>query len=211
VRSMLDWSSLASGASSQKPFYWMGIPQSFRRNDAVRLSASFPRGGFSQSIGRDGRYRLAERTIIEGRERVSISDLPAEWLELMDDFLSERYQTAIQDALGFQLQSTALRVRLYRYESGDWMMPHTDPPDRLTTHLIYMSEGWRTEHGGELLLLNSNQKEDVSHVLAPEFNTAVLFRPSERTFHAVRPMRSAGSWTRLAVIAQFINRPEPAA
>jgi Rps23 Pro-64 3,4-dihydroxylase Tpa1-like proline 4-hydroxylase len=202
---MLDWNSLRHARRYTKPFSWMSVDPCFSLEDARKLAGSFPHHGFSRSIGRDGRYCLSERTVIEGRRKELVSDLSTEWQNLLDDFLSARYRRTVQESLSFDLASSVLRVRLYRYSKGDWMLPHTDPSDRLTTHLIYLTEDWCPEYGGELLLLNSEIKEDVNQVLPPTFNTAVMFRPSNTSYHAVRPVQGPSGWERLVIIAQFCD------
>lgn len=202
---MLDWNSLRDARRYYEPFSWLKIDSCFSLENARKLAASFPEEGFSRSIGKEGRYCLAERTLIEGRTKQSVQDLTTEWQCLLDEFLSDEYCQAVQEALTFELTSSSLRIRLYRYTAGDWMLPHTDPPDRQTTHLIYLTEDWCSQYGGELLLLNSGSKEDINRVLAPTFNTAIMFRPSKTSYHAVRPVHGPSGWERLVIIVQFLR------
>ena len=202
---MFDWQSLNGAQPFSEPFQWCKIERCFPITIARSLAATFPGSGFSESIGRDGRYRLRERTVIEAGRKTIVEDLAQVWKDALDAFLSQRYRSFLSKSLGADLSRCSLRVRLYRYDGGSWMLPHTDPPDRVTTHLSYLSEQWSPGCGGELVLLKSLSMEDIACVVPPEFNTAVMFRRSESSFHAVRMVPTPVTSDRLVIIAQFIR------
>lgn len=204
-RPVFEWQSLYMSHRFTTPFPWVKSDRCFKIGVARNLAVNFPTNEFSLSVGREGRYQLQERTIIEGGLKADVKDLASAWQDVIDGFLSKRYGSFVQETLAVDLTGCSLRVRLYRYNGGDWMLPHTDPPDRVTTHLCYLAEDWRPGWGGELLLLRSANLSDIACVVPPAFNTAVLFCPSATSYHAVRIVASSVQSPRLAIIAQFVR------
>jgi Rps23 Pro-64 3,4-dihydroxylase Tpa1-like proline 4-hydroxylase len=202
---MFDWESLNKVVQFTTPFCWLRIERSFPMRVARDLAASFPQNGFSESIGRDRRYHLCERTVVGNGRETEVDDLALVWKQTLTAFLSKRYQDFVENTLQVDLSKCLLRVRLYRYNRGDWMLAHTDPPDRVTTHLCYLSEYWCSVWGGELLLLSSSNIDDVAFVVPPLFNSSVMFCRTDTSFHAVRVVRPTVDLPRLAVIAQFVR------
>ena len=139
---MFDWESLNKAVRFTTPFCWLRIERSFPTSVARDLAASFPQSGFSESIGRDGRYHLCERIVVGNTREKEADDLAPVWKQTLSAFLSKRYQHFVEDTLRVDLSKCLLRLRLYRYNRGDWMQVRTDPPDRVTTHLCYLSEHW---------------------------------------------------------------------
>lgn len=187
------------------PYRWYKLNKCFCSSHALALSKNFPFTNYSKSVGRDCRYSLYERTIIDGNKATNTEDLCSNWNSLVQYLLSREYKRSVELALGIDIGVGLLNVRLYRYVSGDWMNPHTDPPDRLTTHLIYLNQDWKKRFGGELAILNWASTDSIEHVVEPIFNTGVLFCPSHESYHAVLPMNTKNGYERLAIIAQFVD------
>lgn len=188
------------------PFDWIKIKRCFNPKDAFDLANTFPKENFAKSIGKDSRYSLYERTLIDQDLLCFSNDLSQIWQSFAIYMLSTDYKKTVEIALRKQIvHDSKLRVRLYRYSNGDWMNPHTDPPDRLTTHLIYLNPEWKDDFGGQLVILESNSLDSISEVVPPHHNTGVLFCPSEKSYHAVTPMSNENEIERLVIISQFIK------
>lgn len=201
----LDWSNVNGGRLHRHPFEFWELDETFPSSFAVELARTFPRERFKSNLGREGRYKLEERTIIDGGAECEVEDLRPPWRELTRSLLSESYCRFIEDRTGANLVGTSLKVRLYSYVGGDWMSPHTDPADRASTHLIYLSEHWRSDWGGALQFLSTSDSHDVVHELVPRLNVSVIFQRSESSFHAVTGVKVGVKEVRQVVIAQFMR------
>lgn len=187
------------------PFKWVQIEKCFESRVAIDLFNSFPRSKFNKSIGKEKRYKHLERTIVDGNTPCNNEDLSDVWLKLIKYFKSTNYKQMMEQKLNRSLSNSFLKVRLYRYEEGDWMNPHTDPPDRLTSHLIYLNPEWQEEYGGQLVILKSNDLKSISNIIPPKHNTGIIFSPTKFSYHAVMPMLKSKGFERKVIISQFIK------
>lgn len=201
----LDWSHVSGGRLHRQPFEFWELDETFPPSLAVELARSFPSERFKPNLGREGRYKLAERAIIDGGAECEVDDLQPPWRALTRSFLSESYRRFIEERTGANLAGTSLKVRLYSYVGGDWMGPHTDPADRASTHLIYLSEHWKPDWGGTLQFLSTSDSQNVARELVPRLNVSVIFRRSESSFHAVTAVKAGVEEVRQVVIAQFMR------
>ena len=93
-------------------------------------------------------------------------------------------------------------IACHRSRAGHLVRVHTDHSNdgevcRLTVHF---NLGWRSEDGGEFLQFRDRNGLPVA-AWPPEMNTAVLFRISARSHHAVS--RWAGAGVRYSVVVAF--------
>lgn len=91
--------------------------------------------------------------------------------------------------------------------NGAKYIRHVDNPDgngRLLTCLYYLNAGWRTEHGGELVLYpaggkKQRQQDERRVAIEPVLDRLVVFWSDARTPHEVLPAHA----TRLAVSSWY--------
>jgi 2OG-Fe(II) oxygenase superfamily len=197
--------STATCRAYRDPCPFLRFTDFFERGAARKLAREFPPALFQESVGRDERYRLSERTIVEEGVDASISDLSQSWQELVGWFVSPGYRALVQGLTGAQLDGTRLKVRLYRYSRRDWMRPHSDPPDRITTQLIYLTENWQPRWGGHLNLMRSTSPDDIACSFAPEFNSSLMFGGRSRPIHSVSRVGPDAGVDRCLIIAQFVQ------
>ena len=83
-------------------------------------------------------------------------------------------------------------IHIYK-ENGE-LEPHLDAKicpntnrEKVITLCLYLSDKWKEEYGGNLLLWNSeNYKlKDISKSISPLFNKAVIFLSNEKSYHSV--------------------------
>ncbi|MBI4150277.1 2OG-Fe(II) oxygenase [Candidatus Woesearchaeota archaeon] len=103
------------------------------------------------------------------------------------------------------------------YTAGDHLLPHDDRlAGRKIAYLYYLTKNFTKSDGGQLDFFASNAKTKhpatIMKSIIPHFNTLVLFKVSERSFHQVREIISnkkrisIGGWfhgTRTKAMAQY--------
>ncbi len=99
------------------------------------------------------------------------------------------------------LDEAALRLELCLDTDGFWLEPHTDIGAKKLTLLISLSTGEDAGQWGTDLM--TPQGESVARA-SGAFNSAVLFIPSDRTWHGFvrRPIRG----TRRTLIVNFVDK-----
>lgn len=100
-------------------------------------------------------------------------------------------------------------IAAHKMVEGDYIAAHTDENDfgenyRLT---VTLNDGWSVEQGGILLTLRSGSMRDVDGAWLPSQNNGFLFEISERSFHAVTPVRSEAP--RYSLIFTFTRSKKP--
>jgi Rps23 Pro-64 3,4-dihydroxylase Tpa1-like proline 4-hydroxylase len=122
--------------------------------------------------------------------------LPA---NLRDDF-SEASLRTLRDYVStvFQVQLGArIDVTAHRLTEGQRIRIHNDYIPGRETHrlLIQLNRGWSDENGGALMLFGSGGATEVHQILRPVHNSGLLFEISQRSLHAVTPIRSGERYT----------------
>lgn len=196
---------LRNSRMNEHPFRWIQLRDFIPLKTAKELEESFPIHSLRESVGREGHYHLHDMTLVDQDEILPETlELPAIWRGLAQDLASPEYKKIIQELTCTNLDSCQLKVRLCEYQSGNWMLPHTDQPDRVVTQIIYLSEGWQSEWGGSLDILSSMNEEDIVQRLYPLFRSSALFVRSDESYHAVAPVSELASVTRKTILIQFI-------
>jgi Rps23 Pro-64 3,4-dihydroxylase Tpa1-like proline 4-hydroxylase len=103
---------------------------------------------------------------------------------------------------GLDLTGHDLGLDLWEYEPGDWLSPHVDKPEKLVTQLLYLTEGWRPEHGGYLRVLRDAAPGSVDRLLAPALGSSTVLVQSGSSWHAVDSPRP-GSPARRSLTITF--------
>ena len=83
---------------------------------------------------------------------------------------------------------------IHTYNSGGKLKPHLDAKlcpitkrEKIITCCIYLSDNWKKEFGGELLLWDSNNYKlnKINKSISPLFNRCIFFLSNEKSFHSV--------------------------
>jgi len=188
-----------------QPYTWATIDTFFEEKTAQRLESEWPTLHFSHSASQKSHYNLWDRSIVERGQLETIEDMTETWKKLFYDFLSPAYKNTMEKMIGIDLSNTELKIRLCKYEGECWMSPHTDQKSRVVTQIIYLTEGWEKEWGGNLLILNSVEPYSVARQVPPMFNTSVLFRRSDNSFHEVQNVNNLAKYPRKSILVQFVD------
>jgi hypothetical protein len=148
--------------------------------------------------GVSGRRELhnATRTYFdpENRARLPVCE------RLCEAFQDERVTAAIAAQFGARMAGTYLRVEYAQDTDGFWLEPHTDLGVKAFTMLLYMSS-----HPQHARLGTDLYNADKIHVGRSPFapNTALVFVPSDITYHGFEPRRIEG--VRTSVIVNYVT------
>lgn len=114
---------------------------------------------------------------------------------------SAEVRQAFADYCGAQLDGAALRLELCLDTDGFWLEPHTDIGAKKLTLLISLSQDDNAEDWGTDLMTPEGQS--VARA-SGNFNSGVLFIPSDKTWHGFvkRPI----SGTRRTLIVNFVDQ-----
>jgi SM-20-related protein len=190
--------SLASVTVHADPFCWLHAPGFLEPAVAAELAADIPCSGFKLAAygrGQGSFWYLPA-------DPATAATLPAPWRNVISMLTSARYADLLGDLIGTDLRGRHAQATVCRYFADCWLAPHTDRPHRVATQVIYLNPGWQPDWGGQLRILNSNRMDDVAARLSPAFNTSVVFRRSDESWHAVEPVRGAPS-ERLSLLAHW--------
>jgi Rps23 Pro-64 3,4-dihydroxylase Tpa1-like proline 4-hydroxylase len=79
--------------------------------------------------------------------------------------------------------------------------------ERRVNLIVYLNKDWKTEYGGGLQLWNSTLTE-CKEIIAPEWNTAVLFRTNEISYHGLpAPLQCPDGKYRRSLAVYYISNP----
>ena len=101
----------------------------------------------------------------------------------------KRVTSAIEKTFSTKLGGTYLRVEFAQDTNGFWLEPHTDLGVKSFTFLLYLStDAQHTDLGTDIY------DADKKHVGRPPFksNSAMIFVPSNNTYHGFEPRTIAG-------------------
>jgi len=83
---------------------------------------------------------------------------------------------------------------IHTYNSGGRLQTHLDAKicpitkrEKIITCCIYLSDNWKEDYGGELILWNSDnyKVKDINKSVSPIFNRCIFFLANEKSFHSV--------------------------
>ncbi len=196
-------------AWARSPFRWLALERTLPADLAVRLAETFPSDALHEVSTDDAMFHLCETLLVENDvvSPVAARGGLGAWAELIGLVTSPAFRVRLGRQVGRTLAATYLNLRVVEYDPGCWLGPHTDHPVRVATQVIYLNPEWDPSWGGEFQILGSADRRDVVASLVPRFNSSVVIRRSDRSFHAVAPVRRRASATRRAVVVQHSVRP----
>jgi SM-20-related protein len=153
------------------------------------LCRSVPRTGYREVIGRSAAkpYRMHCRQLLpRGKKHPdNLEELPASWRALRSVLLDSRYRAAMQALIGVDLTPCEIEATLWIYEQDCFLDPHTDKEEKMATHLLYLTLGWKPEWGGGLRILRSPDRDDHVIDIAPLPERSVVLVRSNNSWHSV--------------------------
>jgi Rps23 Pro-64 3,4-dihydroxylase Tpa1-like proline 4-hydroxylase len=141
---------------------------------------------------------------------VDAPDLDDSWQGLVNDLLSPEYRQSIATLTGLDLSAAGLQITIYQNDPTCWLPPHTDDAPKLVTQTLYFNDHWSPDIGGHLLMLRSNDINDVAARIPPTPSNSVVHMRSPASWHAVLPAKEEGGVMkcRQSMTIAFYDRPE---
>jgi Rps23 Pro-64 3,4-dihydroxylase Tpa1-like proline 4-hydroxylase len=149
---------------------------------ATRLSRLFGELDLVASERQEGQktYRFLTATF-DATSRVS----DAQCMNLLDFLRGDEYRNLMSDLTGLALEDCSCTLSVWEYQGGDWLSPHVDKPDKIVTQIFYLTERWKDDDGGRLLILTDSNPQSVVHALPPRLGSSAVIVRSEDSWHAV--------------------------
>jgi SM-20-related protein len=184
-----------------RPFDWALIPSLFTRKFATTLAVTFPESGFRLTGDGSASRRFFYQGLISGGTlQPSVQNMHAAWRALAHMLASKDYAKALGDLVGIDVQGLTADAALCVYSPRCWLRPHTDRDIRILTQVIYLNEEWSAEWGGCLRLLRSERLNDPAVEILPVLNKSVVFLRSDRSWHAVMPVKQQSGRQRRSLL-----------
>jgi SM-20-related protein len=199
---MIDLESLSASSMCEKPFPWFLTKALFDADVARELCHSFPTTGLECTMARGSNF-WARNLVTRGQTDPSARSLSEVWHQLANLLTSTEYREAIESLTKRRLSGLSVYATLCKYSPASHNMPHTDRDIRVISQLIYFNELWLPDWGGDLLLLNSDDPEDIANRVHPELNSSVIFVRSANSWHAVDPITIGVEAERRSLLLHF--------
>lgn len=109
-------------------------------------------------------------------------------LQIVKANIEEIFKTRLSDKIDFSA---------HKLVAGQRIRIHNDfiPGQESHRLIIQLNRGWDDENGGLLLLFNSDNPSDVHKIISPVHNSAVAFKISSNSNHAVSTVYEGGRFT----------------
>jgi SM-20-related protein len=175
------------------------------QDDAAMLLRQFPHDLLGsprlRRKGTDKDYLVSHLDVFDrGRWVTPPADLPASWRCLLDYLVGREYRAMMADILEIGDIDMAIEVRISSYPRGGWMSRHTDRPDKVFSHNIYLCPGWNPARGGQLALYGDRHESEPARTVLPGMGNSVAFRRSDDSWHEVMPVAEDADRPRRAVL-----------
>lgn len=107
---------------------------------------------------------------------------------------------------------------LHAYPSGGKLDMHLDygihpitGKERRVNIILFLNKDWKPEYGGDLELWDA-QLRSFSRVLPPKYNTAVIFRTCDFSYHGLPfPLKCPADMYRRSLAIYYVSEPRPEA
>jgi SM-20-related protein len=191
-----------------RPFRHLEVPGILDRNAACALREAFPRTALTiRRAGTDKSYIVANKRILEVDGTRRTGSKP--WNRFLDAVISPDYRSYLAEVSGTSLSDALVEVDLNAYAVAGYMSPHTDRPEKLLSHIIYLSPYWREEWGGQLALLESAEAR-AARTVTPRWPYSILLPRSDHSWHSVISVAPDARRRRLTIQISFWACPPPA-
>lgn len=121
---------------------------------------------------------------------------------------------------GIELRPDYVALTASEYHCGQYLLCHDDElEERRVAFVLYLTPGWKTQHGGTLDLFSSdehNEPREIVHSITPFFNSLSMFEVSQKSFHQVsevlrdaEPRLSINGWYHGAPLPRSLPYKEP--
>mgnify|MGYP001611243403 CR=1 FL=1 len=102
------------------------------------------------------------------------------------NFLSSNEFIALMEKLTNENKLNGIDMHAHIFKQGDYLLFHDDVVEgRVIAYIIYLSQGFNAKDGGRLQLYGIKNPLNPIKQIAPEFNSFVCFKVSNKSLHAV--------------------------
>lgn len=186
-----------------EPFTWFVVESFFDDSVALSLSNEFPTDGFELAEYQSEKFYVRSLAVNGAVTLQSRTELSPMWRSVAQLISSPDYCGRVGRFLGRDLSRFRVDASLCRYEPGCCLRPHTDRTVRDTTQVVYFNREWRSDWGGMLQILRSGRSSDVVSEVLPKLNRSVIMIRSERSWHAVSPVKAGVHRERRSLVINF--------
>lgn len=182
------------------------------RVEVATLLRHFPgdlmRAPTIRTSGTDKNYMVSHLDVFDrGRWVTPLADLPSDWYPLLGYLVGGDYLAMIRKVLELGDVAMTIEVRITRYPRAGWMSRHTDRPDKVFSHNIYLCPDWDPAWGGELALYDDADARQPARTVLPGTGNSVAFRRADDSWHEVMPVAETAGRPRCAVLVHGYHAP----
>lgn len=189
-----------------QPFPWLNIDQFLNSEIGSVLSQAYPTSHFlihERLTGDNKQYRFSVRQIMKDNQWLLLQEITQEWQQFLYYLDSEELITNLEKMTGITLRDCSKDIGLFRFDSGDWVSPHTDHLEKKLTFVIYLNEEWDSSWGGSLAILDSDSKASIVSEKLPLTGNAVGILRADNSWHMVTPVNENAKSYRKTVQVEF--------
>lgn len=149
-------------------------------------------------------WKLVEKDFYEQYEFSFFDVTLPQHLSILREYSSLRnIKNEIEEIFETEL-SSKIDFTAHKLVPGQRIRIHNDfiPGQESHRLIIQLNRGWKQENGGLLMLFNSDEPSDVHKVIVPVHNSAVAFKISPSSNHAVSTIHEGGRFT---LVYSFYN------
>jgi len=189
---------------NRKPFPWLNVERVVRDDGFRRLCAELPSLElFQPEFGLERAYgqQSHDRYALQYQPKLD-TDLSAPWREFIRELQAEPYSAFLRQIYGIKPRERfVLSMHWHFAPNGASVSAHTDARRKIGSHIFYFNteDDWNPTWGGQTLVLDdegrlsahaSPKVETLRQVAASEIlgNMSFLFKRTEHSWHAVRPI-----------------------
>jgi SM-20-related protein len=171
------------------------------------LYESTPRGTkriVRTEASHEKQYAMNLLYLVENDARNRAAALTSEWSELLDDLESSAFREWLEAGTGLRLRHLPTDIGVYTHDDGDFITVHKDKPTKALTAVLYLNDRWPEDAGGHYEIRRSGDgREAPVRTIPPSGGQLLAFPPTQSSWHAVSPVTTGGTLTRLTVQIEF--------
>ncbi|MFD1708570.1 2OG-Fe(II) oxygenase family protein [Siminovitchia sediminis] len=190
-----------------KPFSYGIVSSPVQLQYRNELIKEFPEDGFKtvKKTSEGKSYQMNHRTFINEQDgQANLDGLSPIWEDLYSDLTSSLYRDMISEITKKKLKNCKIGASFWQYDERCFLSPHTDKPEKVVTHLIYMEDSWQERRGGCLHLHLEEKSYPIFRTIIPVIDNSVLLVTSENSWHSVSPVLGE-KWQRKSLQIVFWN------
>lgn len=209
--------NLNASFCTASPYEHVIIPNFFQEDVATALHASFPDPMVANT---QHDWKHYDNPIEQKYTLNDFQNLPIvkKTFDLLQSEAVVDAITAITGIAGLESDPYFHGAGIHAYPRRGKLDMHLDysihpisKKERRVNLIIYLNPSWKEEYGGHLELWDASMKEHTK-VIAPSWNTAVLFRTNNISFHGLpRPIQCPVGDYRKSLAIYYVSEPTPAA